>query len=182
MQKQIINDLTQGSVFRKLITFALPFMLSVLLQTLYSMVDMMIVGRYVGRAGLSAVSVSSQFIWLTTALCMGFTNGGQIIISQLVGAGRRDDLNKANRHHCRRSFYRRCICNRSRTDIYKDNPSHSQHARRGFCRCDFLPYHCFYRHAVHLRLQPCLLRAARHGRLKAPAYFRCNRGVYKSCS
>ena len=95
MQKQIINDLTTGSVFKKLFTFALPFMLSVLLQTLYSVVDMIIVGRYVGSSGLSAVSVSAQFIWLTTALCMGFTNGGQIIISQLVGAGRRNDLKKA---------------------------------------------------------------------------------------
>ncbi len=94
MQKEIINDLTTGSVTRKLLTFALPFMLSTLLQTAYSMVDMMIVGHFVGSAGLSAVSTSSQFIWLTTALCMGFTNGGQIIISQLVGAGRREDLKK----------------------------------------------------------------------------------------
>jgi putative MATE family efflux protein len=94
MPREIINDLTTGSVARKLLTFALPFMLSTLLQTTYSMVDMMIVGHFVGSAGLSAVSTSSQFIWLTTALCMGFTNGGQIIISQLVGAGRRDDLQK----------------------------------------------------------------------------------------
>jgi putative MATE family efflux protein len=94
MQKAIINDLTTGSVPKKLLTFALPFMLSTLLQTAYSMVDMMVVGHFVGSAGLSAVSTSSQFMWLTTALCMGFTNGGQIIISQLVGAGRRDDLKK----------------------------------------------------------------------------------------
>lgn len=95
MPKQIINDLTSGSVTKRLLTFALPFMLSTLLQTMYSMVDMMIVGRFVGSAGLSAVSTSSQFIWVTTALCMGFTNGGQIIISQYVGAGRREDIQKA---------------------------------------------------------------------------------------
>ncbi|MCR3921531.1 MAG: MATE family efflux transporter, partial [Firmicutes bacterium] len=94
MAKEIINDLTTGSVAKKLLTFAFPFMLATLLQTAYSMADMMIVGRYVGSTGLSAVSISSQFIWLTTALCMGFTNGGQIIISQLVGAGRRDELQK----------------------------------------------------------------------------------------
>ncbi len=94
MSKELINDLTTGSVTKKLMMFALPFMLSTLLQTTYSMVDMAIVGQYVGSAGLSAVSTSSQLIWLTTALCMGFTNGGQIIISQLVGAGRRDDLQK----------------------------------------------------------------------------------------
>lgn len=95
MKKEIINDLTTGSVFKKLLTFAFPFMLSTLLQTMYSMVDMMVVGRFVGSQGLSAVSVSSQVIWLTTALCMGFTNGGQIIVSHLIGAGRKDELKKA---------------------------------------------------------------------------------------
>lgn len=95
MKREIINDLTTGSVFKKLMTFAFPFMLSTLLQTAYSMVDMMIVGRFVGREGLSAVSTSSQLIWLTTALCMGFTNGGQIIISHLIGAGKKEDLSKA---------------------------------------------------------------------------------------
>lgn len=94
MANEIINDLTTGSVSKKMLRFALPFMLSTLLQTAYGMVDMMVVGRYVGSSGLSAVSISSQLIWFTTALCMGFTNGGQIIISQLVGAGKKDELQK----------------------------------------------------------------------------------------
>jgi len=88
----IINDLTTGSVPKKLILFALPFMLSMLLQTLYSTVDMVVVGQFIGSTGLSAVSISSQLIWLVTALCMGFTVAGQIVISQLVGAGKRTDL------------------------------------------------------------------------------------------
>jgi putative MATE family efflux protein len=92
--KELINDLTKGNVTKKLLTFAFPFMLSTLMQTAYSTADMVIVGRYVGSSGLSAVSTSSQFLWLTTSLCMGFTNGGQIIISQLLGAGRREDLQK----------------------------------------------------------------------------------------
>ncbi|HHU30551.1 MAG: MATE family efflux transporter [Bacillota bacterium] len=93
-KKELINDLTKGNVTKKLLTFAFPFMLSTLMQTAYSTADMVIVGRYVGSSGLSAVSTSSQFLWLTTSLCMGFTNGGQIIISQLLGAGRREDLQK----------------------------------------------------------------------------------------
>ena len=88
--REIINDMTVGSVPRKLLTFALPFMLSTLLQTAYGMVDMMVVGS----AGLSAVSVSSRVLWMTTALCMGFTNAGQILIAQLVGAGKREGLQK----------------------------------------------------------------------------------------
>lgn len=91
---QIINDLTAGSVTKKLIHFALPFIFSTLLQTAYGLVDMVIVGHFVGSEGLSAVSVSSQIIWMTTALCIGFTNAGQIIISQLIGSGQRDRLQK----------------------------------------------------------------------------------------
>ena len=92
--REIINDLTTGSVPRKLLTFALPFMLSTLLQTAYGMVDMMVVGQVVGSSGLSAVSISTRVIWMTTALCMGFTNAGQILIAQLVGAGKKAELQK----------------------------------------------------------------------------------------
>ena len=49
MSKEIINDLTTGSVTKKLLTFALPFMLSTLLQTTYHLIDMMIVGQFVGK-------------------------------------------------------------------------------------------------------------------------------------
>ncbi|MBR5114597.1 MAG: MATE family efflux transporter [Oscillospiraceae bacterium] len=94
MAREIINDLTTGNVTKKLIRFALPFMLSTLLQTAYAMVDMIIVGRVVGAPGLSAVGMSSQISWLATALCIGFSNGGQIIISQLIGAGKKDELNR----------------------------------------------------------------------------------------
>ena len=92
--REIINDMTVGSVPRKLMTFALPFMLSTLLQTAYGMVDMMVVGQVVGSSGLSAVSISTKVIWMTTALCMGFTNAGQILIAQLVGAGKRENLQR----------------------------------------------------------------------------------------
>ena len=66
-KKELINDLTKGNVTKKLLTFAFPFMLSTLMQTAYSTADMVIVGRYVGSSGLSAVSTSSQFLWLTTS-------------------------------------------------------------------------------------------------------------------
>ena len=54
MQKSTIEkDLTQGSVVMQLIRFALPFMLSNLIQTLYNVADMLIVGNYCGPAGIS---------------------------------------------------------------------------------------------------------------------------------
>ena len=95
MSREIIQDFTTGSITKKLLRFSFPFMLSTLLQTAYGMVDMMVVGHYVGSSGLSAVSISSQTLWMTTALCIGFSNAGQIIIAQMLGAGRQKDLQKA---------------------------------------------------------------------------------------
>lgn len=81
----MIIDLTRGPIASVLIKLTVPFMLSNLLQTLYSMVDMIVVGQIVGSSGLSAVTISSQLIMLMTTLVMGFASGGQILISQLSG-------------------------------------------------------------------------------------------------
>ncbi|MBE6991568.1 MAG: MATE family efflux transporter [Ruminococcaceae bacterium] len=85
--KTMINDLTQGSVTKQLVLFALPFMLSNLLQTAYNMVDMIIIGQFVGSAGLSAVSNGGEILHVCMLLCMGFATAGQIMISQFVGMG-----------------------------------------------------------------------------------------------
>lgn len=92
--KSFINDLTEGSVVKKLMYFALPFMLSNLLQTVYNLVDMSVVGHYMGSAGLSAVSIGGRLIDLLTMLCAGFCTGGQILLSQQVGARQKEDMEK----------------------------------------------------------------------------------------
>ena len=89
---KLIHDYTQGSIPKQLARFMLPFMASNALQVVYSLVDMVIVGRFVGSAGLSAVSQGSMIIIFFTMFCLGFSNGGQIMIAQFVGAGRRDRL------------------------------------------------------------------------------------------
>lgn len=81
------TNLTIGSVPRTLITFSLPFMVGTLLQTLYSTVDTIVVGQYMGSAGLSAVSNGSQLMQMIYMLCIGFSNGGQVILSQAKGCG-----------------------------------------------------------------------------------------------
>lgn len=91
---KIVRDLTHGSITRVLLTFALPTMMSNLLQTAYNMIDMMVVGRFVGSTGLSSVSIGGDIIHLYMFLGMGFATAGQIIVSQYVGAGRRDELNE----------------------------------------------------------------------------------------
>jgi len=91
----IINDLTQGSVARRLIKFSLPFMLSNFLQTAHSLVDMIVVGRFIGEVGMSAVAVAAQLMSLIMLVCMGFSNGGQVMIAQKVGSGQRDKLRQS---------------------------------------------------------------------------------------
>ncbi|MBR2879863.1 MAG: MATE family efflux transporter [Oscillospiraceae bacterium] len=84
-ETKLIRDYTRGPVMRQMLTFACPFMLSNLLQTAYNLVDMAVVGQYLGAAGLSAVSVGGDLIHIYTFIAMGFCNAGQILISQYIG-------------------------------------------------------------------------------------------------
>ena len=72
--------------------FALPFMASNAMQVLYSTIDMIIVGEYVGTPGLSAVSQSSQVINFAAMVCLGFSNGGQVLIAQALGAKKHKEM------------------------------------------------------------------------------------------
>lgn len=92
MSKNIARDFTKGSIPKHMFWFMLPFMASNALQVLYSTIDMMIVGKYVGTAGLSAVAQSSQIINFAVMACLGFANAGQVMISQALGAEKRDKL------------------------------------------------------------------------------------------
>ncbi len=93
-KETLIKDLTVGSVPKELLAFALPLVLSGILQAAYNMVDMIVVGRYLESAGLSAVSIGGDVLIVLTFIAMGFSNAAQIIISQYVGAGRREEVSK----------------------------------------------------------------------------------------
>lgn len=64
------------------------------LQVVYSTIDMIVVGQFVGTAGLTAVSQSSQIINFAVMVCLGFSNAGQVLIAQAIGAGKRGKLNE----------------------------------------------------------------------------------------
>jgi len=85
-EKTMIRDLTLGSPMKQLLTFAFPFVLANLLQQVYNMADMVIVGQFVGSAGLSAASAGGELGTLFLFMAMGFASAGQIIISQHIGA------------------------------------------------------------------------------------------------
>ncbi|MBO5656909.1 MAG: MATE family efflux transporter [Agathobacter sp.] len=92
--KQLSKDFTKGNIPKQLLVFMLPFMASNALQVLYATVDMVIVGKFVGTAGLSAVSQSSLIIGMPTMFYLGFANAGQILLSQALGAKRKDEVNR----------------------------------------------------------------------------------------
>ena len=78
---------------RQMFFFMLPFMLSNAMQVLYSTIDMIIVGEYVGTAGISAVGQSSQIVNFATMVCLGFSNAGQVLLAQAIGAGKKKEIN-----------------------------------------------------------------------------------------
>lgn len=89
-----ISDFTSGNITKQLVTFATPLLLSNLLQVVYNMVDMIVVGQVLGQVGLSAVSVGGDITHFMTFVGMGFAAAGQVIISQLIGAGERHRIGR----------------------------------------------------------------------------------------
>ena len=94
MEKTQIRNFTQGNITRQLLVFAWPLFLSNLLQVVYNMVDMIIVGRVLGKAGISAVSVGGDVSHFLTFVAMGFSSAGQVLIARLIGAGQRQKLGR----------------------------------------------------------------------------------------
>ena len=91
--KSLTKDLTTGNIAVQLISYIAPLFLSNILQLVYSITDMAVVGHFVGKNGLAAVSVMGEVITLLTFLAMGFSNAGQVLVSQYTGAKRYDKTN-----------------------------------------------------------------------------------------
>ena len=94
MATTMIRDLTRGPVVSQLFRFAMPLFASNALQAVYNLVDMVIVGNYIGAAGMSAVSIGGDILHLLTFVAMGFSSAGQVIIARAVGARQHDEIRK----------------------------------------------------------------------------------------
>ena len=94
MADKFRQDLTKGSVSKQLIKFAIPFLLSNLLQAFYSVADMIIVGNYTGKIGIAAVNIGSQINILVTGAALGLAIGGTVLIAQYGGMGKYDEQKK----------------------------------------------------------------------------------------
>lgn len=86
------RNLTEGPVFPLLLSFAVPMVLTNLVQQFYSMVDLMIIGKYVGSVGTVGVSTGGELSDLMTPLASGFATAGQIYIAQIVVAKNHEKL------------------------------------------------------------------------------------------
>ena len=93
MAGRIRRDFTAGSIPKMLLQFMLPFMASNAMQVLYSTIDMAVVGKFVGTAGLSGVSQASQIVNFMAMVCFGFANAGQVLVAQALGAGKKKEMN-----------------------------------------------------------------------------------------
>ena len=83
------RNLTTGSVFKNVVLFSLPYLLSYFLQTLYGMADLFIIGQFEGVASTTAVSIGSQVMHMLTVMIVGLAMGATVSIGHATGAGDR---------------------------------------------------------------------------------------------
>lgn len=84
------KNLTTGSVFKTIVYFALPYLLSYFLQTLYGMADLFIIGQFNGVDSITAVSNGSQVMHMLTVIIVGLAMGVTVTIGHAIGAARQD--------------------------------------------------------------------------------------------
>lgn len=88
-------DMTNGPIVGKMLQFAIPLMVSSILQLLFNAADVVVVGRFCGDIALAAVGSNGSIINLTTGLFIGMATGSTVLIARLVGAKDKKEVHKA---------------------------------------------------------------------------------------
>jgi len=86
------TDMTVGTPWKQIVIFTLPMLLGNIAQQLYSTVDSIVVGKYVGDNALSAVGSATPILNLLLVLFMGISMGASIMVSQYFGAKQKEEL------------------------------------------------------------------------------------------
>lgn len=89
------HDLTHGSVWKVIVRFALPLLIGNLLQQLYNVTDSIIVGQFLGKEALAAVSASFFIYYFIISLVIGVGSGTSVVVSQFFGAKQYDKVQRA---------------------------------------------------------------------------------------
>lgn len=92
---EIERNLTTGSVFKTIVSFSLPFLLSYFLQTLYGLADLFFIGRFDSVASTTAVSIGSQVMHMITVVVVGLAMGSTVKIGRAIGAGQKKEASLA---------------------------------------------------------------------------------------
>ena len=94
MKKEVTHDMTQGPIFRPLLSFTIPLILGNLLQLTYNAVDSIIVGRFVGKEALASVGTSNPLMTLILLFTNGICLGAGILVSYHFGAKEEETLKR----------------------------------------------------------------------------------------
>ena len=89
------NDMTKGNPLKIFIFFSIPLLIGNVFQQLYSMVDTIIVGRFVGVDALAAVGSTGSMFFLVNGMILGLTSGFGVLVSQKFGAKDEVGIKKA---------------------------------------------------------------------------------------
>ena len=95
MSKKSSVDLTQGNITKNIIVFSTPIFIGTLFQNLYNSVDAIVVGQYVGRTSLAAVTSCSDISMLLTGFFTGLATGAGVLFSRYFGSGDEKNLHIA---------------------------------------------------------------------------------------
>lgn len=87
-------DMINGTIMNKLISFALPLMLSGILQLLFNAVDIIVVGRFSGSQSLAAVGSTSSLINMLTNLFIGISLGANVLAARFYAAGKHNEMSE----------------------------------------------------------------------------------------
>lgn len=87
-------DMVNGTIMPKLITFAIPLMLSGILQLLFNAVDIIVVGRFSGSQSLAAVGSTSSLINMLTNLFIGISLGANVLAARFYAAGKHKEMSE----------------------------------------------------------------------------------------
>ena len=85
-------DMTTGAPWKSIAIFTIPMLIGNIAQQLYSTVDTIIVGKYIGDDAIEAVGCATPIVFLLLVLFMGISTGATVMVSQFFGAKKREDL------------------------------------------------------------------------------------------
>lgn len=91
---ELNNEIIEGKIARPLVTFTIPIIVAMFLQSLYGAVDLMIVGQFAESADVSAIATGAEIMGLINSIAIGLATGTTILVGQSIGARKLEHAGK----------------------------------------------------------------------------------------